>query len=79
MIQSNPERAMICTVAMLGMVAIAPKVGRPSRHNWRRRLSGAGFADVNFEAPEVRGVRCKFGERHPKAKITTSRGSILRE
>jgi hypothetical protein len=29
------------------MVAIAPKVGRPSRHNWRRRLSGAGFAVVN--------------------------------
>jgi len=28
MIQSIPDRAMICTVWMLGMVAIAPKVGR---------------------------------------------------
>ena len=28
----EPDRAMICTVWMLGMVAIAPKVGRPSRH-----------------------------------------------
>jgi hypothetical protein len=36
---------------MLGMVAIAPKVGRPSRQSWRRRLSGAGFVDDNFEAP----------------------------
>ena len=49
MIQSRPERAMICTVWMLGMVAIAPKVGRPSRHSWRRRLSGAGVAVVKAE------------------------------
>jgi len=41
---------MICTVAMLGMVAIAPKVGRPSRHCWRRRLRGAG-AEVNCKTP----------------------------
>ena len=34
-----------------GMVAIAPNVGRPSRHNWRRRLSGAGFAEVKAETP----------------------------
>ena len=33
------------------MVAIAPKVGRPSRHSWRRRLSGAGFAEVKAETP----------------------------
>ena len=33
MIQSIPERAMICTVWIEGMVAIAPKVGRPSRHS----------------------------------------------
>src|SRR5207248_4252236 len=46
MIQSRPERAMICTVWMLGMVAIAPKVGRPSRHSLRRRLR-VGIADVN--------------------------------
>src|SRR5436305_14904785 len=32
---------------MLGMVAIAPKVGRPDCHCWRRRLSGAGVAGVN--------------------------------
>jgi hypothetical protein len=42
---------MICTVWIEGMVAIAPKVGRPSRHSWRRRLSGAGFAGVKAEAP----------------------------
>src|SRR5215471_13990189 len=47
MIQSIPERAMICTVGMLGMVAMAPKVGRFSRHSLRRRLSGVGAADVN--------------------------------
>ena len=46
MIQSSPERAMICTVGMLGMVAIAPKVGRFSRHSLRRRLSGVGAADI---------------------------------
>ena len=43
--ESQPE-AMICTVWMLGMVAIAPKVGRPSRHSLRRRLR-VGIADVN--------------------------------
>ncbi len=46
MIQSIPQRAMICTVWIEGMVAIAPKVGRPSRQSWRRRLSGAGVAEV---------------------------------
>ena len=46
MIQSTPERAMIWTVWIEGMVAIAPKVGRPSRQSWRRRLSGAGFVEV---------------------------------
>ena len=46
MIQSSPERAMICTVWMLGMVAIAPKVGRPCRHDSRRRFSGAGAGGV---------------------------------
>jgi hypothetical protein len=51
MIQSMPERAMICTVWIDGMVAIAPKVGRPSRHSWRRRLSGADVAGVKAEAP----------------------------
>jgi hypothetical protein len=40
---------MICTVWMLGIVAIAPNVGRPSRHDWRRRLSGAGVVDVNSD------------------------------
>jgi hypothetical protein len=40
---------MICTVAMLGMVAIAPKVGRFSRHCWRRRLRGGGLAEVNLQ------------------------------
>jgi hypothetical protein len=49
MIQSSPERAMICTVWMLGIVAIAPNVGRPSRQSWRRRLSGAGVVDVNSD------------------------------
>src|SRR6185503_10118516 len=33
------------------MVAIAPKVGRPSRQSWRRRLSGAGVVEVKAEAP----------------------------
>jgi hypothetical protein len=33
------------------MVAMAPNVGRPSRHSWRRRLSGAGFAVVKAETP----------------------------
>src|ERR1700685_597187 len=51
MIQSSPERDMICTVWMLGMVAIAPNVGRPSRHRLRRRLSGAGGAFVKCDAP----------------------------
>jgi hypothetical protein len=37
---------MICTVCTLGMVAIAPKAGRPSRHNWRRRLSGVGVTGM---------------------------------
>ena len=60
MIQSIPERAMICTVWIEGMVAIAPKVGRPSRHSWRRRLSGAGFAEVKAESPKSSG-RFKSG------------------
>ena len=51
MIQSIPDRAMICTVWMLGMVAIAPKVGRFSRHCWRRRLRGVGCAEVNCKTP----------------------------
>src|SRR3981189_196058 len=51
MIQSSPERAMICTVWMLGMVAIAPKVGRPSRHSLRRRLRGGRVAEVNCKTP----------------------------
>jgi hypothetical protein len=51
MIQSIPERAMICTVWIEGMVAMAPKVGRRSRHCWRRRLSGADVADVTCRAP----------------------------
>jgi hypothetical protein len=55
MIQSIPERAMICTVWIEGMVAIAPKVGRPSRHSWQRRLSGAGFAEVKAETPQSNG------------------------
>ena len=46
MIQSSPERAMICTVWMLGMVAIAPNVGRFSCQSLRRRLSGSGVAGV---------------------------------
>jgi hypothetical protein len=33
------------------MVAIAPKVGRPPAMSWRRRLSGAGFAEVKAETP----------------------------
>src|SRR6266850_1630397 len=33
---------------MLGIVAIAPNVGRPSRHCWRRRLSGADVAGGKF-------------------------------
>ena len=59
MIQSSPERAMICTVWMLGMVAIAPKVGRPSRHCLRRRLSGAGVVGVKSE----NSVRRRDGRR----------------
>mgnify|MGYP003693927929 CR=1 FL=1 len=57
MIQSNPERAMICTVWMRGMVAIAPKVGRPSRHSLRRRLSGLSVADVTCRAPSDTSAR----------------------
>jgi hypothetical protein len=45
---------MICTVWIEGMVAIAPKVGRPSRQSWRRRLSGAGIAEVKAETPEIK-------------------------
>src|SRR6266516_4008605 len=51
MIQSIPERAMICTVLMLGMVAIAPKVGPFSRHSLRRRLRGVGVAEVKSKTP----------------------------
>src|SRR5450432_4391059 len=36
---------------MLGMVAIAPKVGRPSRHCLRRRLRGSGIAEIKSETP----------------------------
>src|SRR5262249_61638539 len=54
MIQSSPERAMICTVGMLGIVAIAPKVGRLSRHSLRRRLSGAGEAEVTSDSIKMR-------------------------
>ena len=46
MIQSS-DCAMIRTVWMRGMVAIAPKVGRPSRHICLRRLSGGSDVDVN--------------------------------
>ncbi|MGY3594751.1 hypothetical protein ACVIGB_002800 [Bradyrhizobium sp. USDA 4341] len=49
-IQSS-DCAMICTVWMLGMVAIAPKVGRLSRHALRRRLSGVSGAEVNGVLP----------------------------
>lgn len=58
MIQSSPDRAMICTVWMLGIVAMAPKVGRRSRHCWRRRLSGVGAEDVKSEGSGWQG----FGE-----------------
>src|SRR3954451_321584 len=51
MIQSMPDRAMICTVWMFGIVAIAPKVGRFSRHSLRRRLRGVGVAEVNCKSP----------------------------
>src|SRR6266481_6343261 len=51
MIQSIPDRAMICTVWMLGMVAMAPKVGRFSRHSVRRRLRGVRVAEVNCKTP----------------------------
>ena len=63
MIQSSPERAMICTVWMLGMVAIAPKVGRLSRHCWRRRLSGAGSSGH-------RKLRDQAGTRPPKNGVS---------
>jgi hypothetical protein len=53
MIQSIPERAMICTVWIEGTVAMAPKVGRPSRHSWRKRLSGAGVAVIKAETPRL--------------------------
>ena len=43
----DPERAMICTVWIEGMVAMAPKVGRFSRHSLRRRLRGVRVAEVN--------------------------------
>ncbi len=42
---------MICTVWIEGMVAMAPNVGRPSRHCRRRRLRGAGLAEVKVETP----------------------------
>ena len=42
---------MICTVCTLGMVAMAPKVGRPSRQSWRRRLSGLGEAGISRKLP----------------------------
>ena len=45
------------------VVAIAPKVGRPSRQSWRRRLSGAGFAEVKAETPQSNG-RFKMGDHH---------------
>src|ERR1035437_3990654 len=41
---------------MLGIVSIAPNVGRPSRHSLRRRLRGAGVAGVKTEAPFGRGL-----------------------
>src|SRR5215470_1182606 len=44
-IQSS-DCAMMRTVCTLGMVAIAPKVGRLSRKAWRKRLSGAGEVDI---------------------------------
>src|SRR5205085_5614173 len=74
MIQSRPEWAMICTVWMLGMVAIAPKVGRPSRHCWRRRLRGAGVAEVNLQN-SVRLVQRRWLDwiprcRHPLGRLT---------
>ena len=40
---------MICTVCTLGMVAIAPKVGRLSRHICLTRLRGFGSG---MAAPE---------------------------
>ena len=55
MIQSS-ERAMICTVCTLGIVAIAPKAGRPSRHNWRRRLSGVEETDMGKPAGDGDGA-----------------------
>jgi hypothetical protein len=44
---------------MLGMVAIAPNVGRPSRQHLRRRLSGAGVAGVKSETPSGRWVKLR--------------------
>src|ERR1700726_4059955 len=56
--------AMIRTVWMLGMVAIAPKVARPSRHSLRRRFSGAGGVDIWPNAPEKLRWHAAAEERH---------------
>src|SRR6266566_9366497 len=49
MIQSSPQAAMIRTVWTLGMVAMAPKVGRLLCHCWRKRLSGFKVEDIGGE------------------------------
>src|SRR3954452_23287542 len=74
MIQSSPDRAMICTVWMLGIVAIAPKVGRPCRHCSRSRLSGAGVARVKSL---LLGRRRRAGEGYQWGPLAKSfnRGS----
>ena len=62
---------------MLGIVAIVPNVGRPSRHCWRRRLSGADVAGVKFRGSvwTVRFVAGKLAaRRHDVEKINTASG-----
>jgi hypothetical protein len=77
MIQSIPERAMICTVWIEGMVAIAPKVGRPSRHSWRRRLSGAGFAEVKGGNSLNQTADSKMSDLYHMDKSMAYRGTLF--
>src|SRR5215207_6905172 len=58
------------------MVAIAPKVGRPSRHSWRRRLSGAGFAEVKAGAPGQM-ADSKIGGRYHMDKSVAYRATLF--
>jgi len=45
------KRCRVSFKGRIARVAIAPKVGRFSRHRWHRRLRGGRLAEINCKTP----------------------------